>query len=159
VNAAAGRWRRWAVKLVRHAVCVLPHAQSAWADAMRRELDYIGDDPAALRWALGCVLASYKARMAHRPSFRAPAAWRQIATCGALMIMIGFALQDHAGGQTEPPPPAVETNCERPDASSQTAPNRTIDTSRNDHSTGRVRPRLDCPDPSSANTFDIPRGR
>jgi hypothetical protein len=30
---------------------VLPGARSNWADAMRRELDYIEDDRAALRWA------------------------------------------------------------------------------------------------------------
>jgi hypothetical protein len=29
---------------------------------MRRELDYIEDDRAALRWAIGCVTASYTAQ-------------------------------------------------------------------------------------------------
>jgi hypothetical protein len=30
---------------------------------MRRELDYISDDHAALRWAIGCVTASYTAHL------------------------------------------------------------------------------------------------
>jgi hypothetical protein len=30
---------------------------------MRRELDYIEDDRAALRWAIGCVTASYTAQL------------------------------------------------------------------------------------------------
>jgi pimeloyl-ACP methyl ester carboxylesterase len=113
MNAVPSRWRRWAVKLAQHAAWVLPGARSQWADAMRRELDYIADDPAALRWALGCVLASYRARLTHRPGLRAPAAWRQVATSGALMLLIGLALQGNAGGQTELPRPAFdETTCD-----------------------------------------------
>jgi hypothetical protein len=54
-----GCWRRLAVNFVRHAAWVMPHARSQWADAMRRELDYIADDAEALRWAVGCILASY----------------------------------------------------------------------------------------------------
>jgi hypothetical protein len=69
-----GRWRRLAAKLAQHAAWVLPGARSPWADAMRRELDYIGDDRAALRWALGCILASYRARLTHRPGPEAHAA-------------------------------------------------------------------------------------
>ena len=82
---------------------------------MRHELDYIADDSAALRWAFGCMLASYKARFVHRPRFSPRAAWRQVATSGALMLLIGLALQEHAGGQTEPPLPAFdETTCDLP---------------------------------------------
>src|SRR3977135_4558396 len=104
MNAEPGRWRRVAGKLARHATCVMPGARSPWADAMRRELDYIGDDPAALRWALGCILASYRARLAQRPNLSAwslrAATWRQGAASGVLMLLIGLALQDNAGGQT-----------------------------------------------------------
>src|SRR5205085_11095103 len=62
MNAASGRFRRWAVTLASHAARVLPGVPSSWAQAMRHELDYITDDKAALRWAFGCILASYKAR-------------------------------------------------------------------------------------------------
>jgi hypothetical protein len=87
---------------------------------MRRELDYIEDDAGAVRWALGCVLASYRARLTHRPWFSARTAWRQVAASGALMLVIGFALLDNAGGQTVPPRPAVdETRCDLPSASLQ----------------------------------------
>jgi hypothetical protein len=113
VSTKSGQWRRWAAKLVRHAASVMRGAHSEWGDAMRRELDYIGDDPAALRWALGCVVASYRARLAHRPRPSAALAWRQIATCGVLMLLIGLSLHDNAGGQTEPPRPlSQETRCD-----------------------------------------------
>jgi hypothetical protein len=113
MNAAPGWWRRLAVKLAQHASCVMPGARSPWADAMRRELDYIGGDPAALRWALGCILASYRARLTERPGFNTRAAWR-VAASGAVMLVIGLALQDNAGGQTPPPHPALdEIRCDQ----------------------------------------------
>ena len=118
MSAMPSRWRRLAGQLARHAACVLPGARSPWADAMRRELDYIADDPAALRWALGCILASYRARLTHRPNFSARgfstrAAWH-VAASGVVMLVIGLALQDNAGGQTAPPRPAFdETTCDR----------------------------------------------
>jgi hypothetical protein len=117
MNAAPRRWRRLALLLAQHAASVLPGASSPWAEAMRRELDYVGDDPAAVRWALGCIVASYRVRLAQRPSVGArPVAWRLAATSAALLLLIGLALQDHAGGQTEPPRPAFdETTCDRPD--------------------------------------------
>jgi hypothetical protein len=117
MNAVSSYWRRLAVKVAQHATCVMPGARSPWADAMRRELDYIENDPAALRWALGCMVASYRARLTHRPSFSVRVAWRHVATSGVLMLLIGLALQDHAGGQTQPPRPAFdETICDPPEA-------------------------------------------
>ena len=111
MNAVPSRWRRWAARLARHAV--VPGASAPWADAMRRELDYIDDDLAALRWALGCVLACYRMRLTERLALRVRAGWRQAAACGALMLVIGLALQDRAGGQTEPPRPPVDVQaCE-----------------------------------------------
>ena len=62
MNAAPSWWRRLAVKLAQHASGVRPGA-GPWADAMRHELDYIADDAAALRWAFGGLLASYRARL------------------------------------------------------------------------------------------------
>jgi hypothetical protein len=113
---AAPRWRRWAVMLAQHASRVLPGASSSpWADAMRRELDYIADDGAAPRWAFGCVLASYKARAA-RPCCGTREALRHALACGALMLVIGFALLENAESQTEPPRSAPDqTTCEAPD--------------------------------------------
>jgi hypothetical protein len=115
MNAAPSRFRRWAIALARHAAWVLPSAPSSWAQAMQHELAYIADDKAALRWALGCLLASYKARLTHRPRSSPRAAWRQVATSAALMLLIGLALQEHAASQTEPPRPAVDdTTCDLP---------------------------------------------
>jgi hypothetical protein len=97
---------------------VLPGAQSPWAEAMRRELDYIADDAAALRWAIGCVLASYRTRLLRWPWFSPRTSWRQGAASGALMVLLALAVHDNAGGQTEPPRPEPnETVCEPPDAS------------------------------------------
>lgn len=138
MNAAESRFRRLAVTLARHAAWVLPSAPSSWADAMRHELDYIADDKAALRWAFGCTLASYKARVTHRLRF-SPRAWRHVATSGALMLMIGLALQEHAGGQTEPPQPGFdETTCDLPGVSPE------------------IRPRLRCGTVSVPRNYDKP---
>jgi hypothetical protein len=122
MNVSPAWWRRWAVKLAQHASWVLPGARSPWADAMRRELDYIEDDRVALGWAVGCVLASYKARLAGLARMRASvgrgAVLRHAATSGAVMLLIGLALLENAGGQTEPPRPVVnETTCDRPTVS------------------------------------------
>ena len=122
MNVLPGGWRRWAVELAQHAAWMLPGAQSPWAEAMRRELDYIEDDRGALRWALGCVLASYKARLAGLPRTRVTAGrgavLRHAATCGALMLVIGLTLLENAGGQTEPPRPVLdEATCDRPNIS------------------------------------------
>jgi hypothetical protein len=104
MNALRG-WRRLAVKLARHAALALPGAPSPWAEAMRRELDYIEDDRAALVWAFGCILASYKTRLAARPGSRTWEVLRQAAASGAVMLVIGLVFLENAGGQTEPPQP------------------------------------------------------
>jgi hypothetical protein len=117
MSALSSRWRRWAMRLAHHAAGVMPGARSPWADAMRWELDYIEDDSAAVRWALGCVLASYRLRLADRPLWSARGTWRHVAASGALMLLIGLAFHDRADGQTEPPRPALnETACDRTDA-------------------------------------------
>src|SRR6266566_2638691 len=126
MNVSPGWWRRWAVKLAQHASWVLPGARSPWAEAMRRELDYIADDRAALRWALGCVLASYRARLT-LPRIQGRvgrgAVLRHAAASGALMLLIGLALLENAGGQTEPPQPASnETTCDPPNISPDIGP-------------------------------------
>jgi hypothetical protein len=122
MNAVSAMCRRLAIKLVQHASWVLPGARSPWAAAMRRELEYIQDDPAALRWALGCVVASYRTRLADRLCFDARA-WRHAATSGALMLLIGLALLENAGGQTQPPRPVPdETTCDPPEISPDIGP-------------------------------------
>jgi hypothetical protein len=114
---AAPQWRQWAVMLARHASRVLPGTSSSpWAEAMRRELDYIADDRAALRWAFGCVLSSYKARLAARPAGGAREVLRHAVACGALMLVIGFALLENAESQTDPPRSAPgQTTCGAPE--------------------------------------------
>jgi PadR family transcriptional regulator, regulatory protein PadR len=108
--------RQAAARLARHAAAVLPAAQSPWARAMRHELDYIEDDRLALRWALGCVLASYKARLVARPRARTRTVLRHAAASGILMLVVGVALLENAGGQTPPAPPVLdETVCDGAD--------------------------------------------
>jgi hypothetical protein len=107
---------------------------------MRGELDYIDDDRAALRWALGCVIASYKLRLTARAEvgvgrfrqifnernrrhplsgMRTREVLRQAAVSAALMLVTGVVLLENAGGQTAPPsPPAPvldETTCDMAD--------------------------------------------
>jgi hypothetical protein len=110
-----------AVRLARHAAWVMPGARSRWAEAMRHELDYMEDDPAAVRWALGCILASYRMRLTDWPRVGRRPSWRHAAACAALMLLIGLALHDHAGGQTEPPAVNAAT-CPRTSAQIQAPP-------------------------------------
>jgi len=144
MKAVSSRWRRWAMRLAQHAACVMPGARSPWADAMRRELDYIEHDSAALCWAFGCVLASYRLRLAHRPFWSVR--WRHVAASGALMLLIGLALQERANSQTEPPRPALdETTCAR-GVSPQIAPNSPVSVPRNNGSADAKSFRSDCAD-------------
>ena len=157
MSAVPSWWRRLAVRLARHAAGVMPGARSPWTLAMRRELDYIADDPAALRWAFGCVLASYRARLAERPSLHARTAWRQVAAGVALMLLIGVVLQDNAGGQTEPPPPALnETRCNPPAVPTEIGPNGAagVASNRDNPEADHIRP--DCAAPL---TSEIPESR
>jgi hypothetical protein len=110
--SSARPWRQLAIRLAQHATQVVPGERSPWARAMQHELDYIADDPAAVRWAIGCVLASYRARLADRLPFSPRTAWRRVAASGALMLLIGFALLDNAGGQTPARPAVEETVCD-----------------------------------------------
>ncbi|HET6237925.1 MAG TPA: alpha/beta fold hydrolase [Acetobacteraceae bacterium] len=139
MNARPRRWRQIVLKLVQHARWVLPGAGSPWADAMRHELDYIADDPAALRWAIGCVLASYRVRVTGLRCGGARTCLRHFAACGCLMLLAGLALQGHARGQTEQPRPAfVETTCDLPNVSPS------------------IRPQLRCGEVSVPRDYDNP---
>jgi len=152
MNAVSSRWRRWAMRLAQHALCVMPGARSSWADAMRRELDYIPNDAAALRWALGCVLASYRSRLAHRPWLRLRPAWRQLAASGAVMLLIGITLQVSAEGQTEPPRPAPNETCDRADVPPQIV-------RRNHDNTNAELVRSNCADRNLPNRPEAERDR
>jgi pimeloyl-ACP methyl ester carboxylesterase len=139
MNAASSWWRRLALRLAQHASRVLPGA-GPWADAMRHELDYIADDAAALRWAFGGLLASYRARLAQWRCFSARASFRYVGTIGVLLLVIGLALEGHASGQTEPPQPVFdETACDLPGVSPE------------------IRPRLRCGTVSVPRSYDNPR--
>ena len=138
MNAAPSRWRRLAMKLVQHASRVFP-STGPWAEAMRHELDYIAGDAAALRWALGGLLASYRARLAQLRCFNARASLRYVGTIGVLLLVIVFALAGHASGQTEPPQPVFDaTACDLPGVSPE------------------IRPRLRCGTISVPRNYDNP---
>ena len=55
--------RHFAVRLAAHAEKALPRGRADWASAMRNEVHHISGNYAALKWALGCVFASYRERM------------------------------------------------------------------------------------------------
>jgi pimeloyl-ACP methyl ester carboxylesterase len=113
MSAELSRWRRIALKIVGHASWVLPGARSGWADAMQRELDYIEDDHAALRWAIGCVMASYSARLAalQQPRWRVSSG---PAVAGSMLLLVAMALQGHASEEASLPA-FDETTCDLPD--------------------------------------------
>jgi hypothetical protein len=55
--------RDFAVWLAAHAEKALPRSRADWASAMRNEVQHISNNHAALKWALGCVFASYRERL------------------------------------------------------------------------------------------------
>src|ERR1700730_8213193 len=140
MNAVQSRWRRFAMKLAQHASWVLPGA-GPWADAMRHELDYISDDAAALRWAFGGLLASYRAKLAQVRCFSARDSLRYVGTISVLLLVVGLALDGHASGRTEPPQSVFEeTACDLLGVSQE------------------IRPRLRCGTVSVPRNYDNPGG-
>jgi len=85
--------RPLATVLAHHAANCLPHSRAAWADAIRHEVEFIDNDKAALRWAAGCVLASY----AERINPMSNAAISPILSAGAMMAFIFGAYIFHGG--------------------------------------------------------------
>jgi len=113
---------RWlACRLMRHAADVLRHSRGEWAQAMTNEFGHVEDDFAALRWAIGCVTASYKERggakmdrqissfriMVKKPSAFVPLAMSvtAVAVLGAAYV-VGF-VSGHGGLTREPDEGAV----------------------------------------------------
>jgi pimeloyl-ACP methyl ester carboxylesterase len=110
-----GWWRRLAVKAVQHASWVLPAECAPWADAMLRELRYIEDDRAALRWAVGCVIASYTKRLLVLPRLHARLFLKPVGASFVLVLGLVVALVGHARGQTDAFIPTFEqTTCALP---------------------------------------------
>jgi pimeloyl-ACP methyl ester carboxylesterase len=120
MNAMSGRWRRVAQKIVGHASWVLPRGQSSWGDAMWRELDYIEDDRAALRWAIGCITASYVTRLAALPRLGRRLSPRPV-LAGTLLLSIGLAVQGYASGEASLPA-FEESICDLPDVTPEIRP-------------------------------------
>src|ERR1700761_3500423 len=85
------RWRKIAVMFAEHASRVMPRARSPWADAMRRELDYIEDDRAALHWTIGAVTASYVAQLVVGVRFCGRVLSRPLLAAG-LLLSVALAL-------------------------------------------------------------------
>jgi hypothetical protein len=73
MNAAPAWQRRLALRLVRHAAAVLRASRPEWAAALESELEHVPGHYRALRWAAGCVRASYMERYIgrSRPVFTA----------------------------------------------------------------------------------------
>jgi hypothetical protein len=90
--------RSAALALIRHARKVIPRNRSDWAEAMENEFDYIENDLSVLRWAAGCVIASYIQRGVekmdqHMFSFSAvvkkPSAFLPLAMSFAALALLG----------------------------------------------------------------------
>src|SRR4030081_2657899 len=115
MTSSLGCLRRLAAKAVQHASWVLPAEYAQWADAMRTELHHIADDRAALRWAVGCIVASYTTRLTVPLRMRTRLFINPIGASFMLMLVLGLALEGHARGQTDAFTPAFEeTKCELP---------------------------------------------
>jgi hypothetical protein len=105
---------RWlSSTFIAHASNVLPPGRLPWAEAMKNELEHIEGDVEALRWAAGCLIASYLERGGRKmnQSFgtlvRKPSAFLPLAmSITALALLAGayiFALAGgHGGLQLEP---------------------------------------------------------
>jgi hypothetical protein len=110
-----GGWRRIAAMLAGHASRVLPRSRSApspWAEAMRRELDYIEDERSALLWAIGCVMASYRAQLVVVIRLCGRILSRPI-LAGGMLLSIALALA-HANDLAKAPIAAVGKTCDLP---------------------------------------------
>ena len=123
--------RKIALVLAEHALQIMPRTRSPWAEAMRRELDYIEDDRAALRWAIGSVAASYAAqfvvvlrfcgRMLSRPLL---AAGMLLSVALALAHATDLAKQPDCGARPNVAAPADSRLTKNPSCSDRSEPAR-----------------------------------
>ncbi len=92
MSASASLLRRLALRLLKHALWVLPGERSTWADAMRNELQHLDDDREAFRWAAGCVLAGYWARFTSSGSNNQWVRWELTRARGRSRFIWGMCL-------------------------------------------------------------------
>lgn len=88
---------RIAHRITQHAAKVLPHRRSVWARAMLSEIDHLPSRAGALRWAFGCVVASYFERIGSMEfgtaSISRPVLALEMLLCfGVLTMMFGGLL-------------------------------------------------------------------
>jgi hypothetical protein len=97
--------RRLALRLVRHAVFMLPRRSASWATGMQHEMEYIQPDREALRWAIGCVSTGYLQRIASlnviQTSMLRWALAVFIATWSVTAFLAAFLLRLKMTGRTE----------------------------------------------------------
>jgi hypothetical protein len=97
MSGRASPVRRVASALIAHAANVLPPLRFPWGEAMKHELDHIEDDVEAVRWAAGCVIASYLERGGRKmnQSFgtivRKPSAFLPLAMSLTALALLGGA--------------------------------------------------------------------
>ncbi len=98
----------------------MPQTRAPWAEAMRNEFEHIKDQPGALAWAAGCILASYKSRLTELRTRPAIQTVRAVAACGFTALLIGYAIESPASGQT--PPAFTDAACDVPHVTPQILP-------------------------------------
>lgn len=103
---------RLTVRLLRHATRVIPPALSTWAEVTRSEFEHVKDEPGASAWVIGCAVASYRSCLVDLWNRRAHCALRHAAASSAALVLIGYALENRACGQT--PPSFTDTACVLP---------------------------------------------
>lgn len=87
-NPAAGRSRRLAEALGAYVRRIAPVARRDWADAMGAEIASIDSPRAALAFALGCVWASYRQRLADPATLVGLARWGVAGTTALLAALV-----------------------------------------------------------------------
>ena len=105
--------RRVAFALIAQAKKTMPPSRSAWAEAMERELHYVEGKLEGLRWAAGCVIATYIQRGGQKmeQSFgiivRKPSAFVPLAMSLTALALVGgayiFSLASGKGGLVREP--------------------------------------------------------
>lgn len=66
---------RVALALVTHAAHIFPHHRREWSRAMISEVDHLPSAGAAIRWAMGCIVAGYIERIRMSRSLRRLSRW------------------------------------------------------------------------------------
>jgi hypothetical protein len=89
---------------------------------MRHEFEYIKDGPGVLRWAIGCILASHRSRLRDMWEARGRPAFRYFVAYGLVVLLVGYALENHAVGRTPPEPTFTEAACDLPNLSPEILP-------------------------------------